>query len=108
MASHAIHPSATFLRFNLGTPSDSAILLAGPSNAGLSEPGQGALLSLGHATAALLAYEESDAPLTAYVKQRMELMAMAFTLQEIIDAACETFVEVEKQLDQEIKSEQAV
>ncbi len=57
MASHAVHPSATFLRFSLGAPSDSPILLAGVSNVDLFDPGQGALLSLGHATAALLTYD---------------------------------------------------
>jgi hypothetical protein len=106
MASHAVHPSATFLRFNLGAPSDSPILLAGPSNAGLAEPGQGALLSLGHATAALLTYDGSDAPLTSYIQQRMEMIAMVLALNEIIGSACETFAKVEEQLDKEIKSEQ--
>jgi len=105
MASHAVHPSATFLRFNLGTPSDSPVLLAGPSNSGLSEPGQGALLSLGHATSALLTYDGSDAPITTYLQQRMELMAMVMALQETITAACDTFAKVEEQLDKEIESE---
>jgi hypothetical protein len=106
MASHAVHPSATFLRFNLGTPSDSPVLLAGPSNSGLSEPGQGALLSLGHATSALLTYDGNDnVPITAYLQQRLGLIAMVLALNETITAACDTFAKVEEQLDREIESE---
>lgn len=110
MASHAVHPSATFLRFNLGTPSDSRILLAGPSNSGLSEPGQGALMSLGLATAAFLTYDNSndDEDRSVFIRrasQRIGLIAMAIALNEIIQTACNIFVKIEKELDQEIIEE---
>jgi len=113
MASHAVHPSATFLRFNLGTRSDSRILLAGPSNSGLSDPGQGALMSLGHATGALLTYDNSEgneetSEFARRASQRMELIVMAFSLSEVIQAACETFVKIEKELEQEIIEENQV
>jgi hypothetical protein len=110
MASHAVHPSATFLRFNLGTPSDSPALLAGPSNSGLADPGQGALLSLGHTSAALLTYDNDsdDNETSAFlrcVSHRMGLIAMTLALNEFIHIACETFVKIEQQLQQEIIEE---
>jgi len=57
MASHAVHPSATSIRFILGLREKIPLILAGPSNADLADPGQGALLSLTNATAALMTYE---------------------------------------------------
>jgi hypothetical protein len=57
MASHAVHPSAAFVRSSLGSHEDIPVILAGPSNADLAEAGLGAVISLTKATAALLRYE---------------------------------------------------
>jgi hypothetical protein len=53
MASQNVHanPKGVFLK--LGLLSESQVLLAGPSNAGLADPGHGAALSLTQVTAAL-------------------------------------------------------
>ena len=102
MASHAVHPSATFLRFNLGMPPDSPIFLAGPSNAGLSEAGQGALLSLSLATAAFLTYDGHDeSSILAHIEHRMEIMALNMALSEIALMACDQFTKVEAELEKE-------
>lgn len=46
MASHNVHANPKGVFFKLGTLAESQVLLAGPSNAGLTEPGQCAALSL--------------------------------------------------------------
>ena len=55
MASDNVHANSHGAFYKLGVFSPGrAILLAGPSNMGLAEPGQGAALSLGQVTAALV------------------------------------------------------
>jgi hypothetical protein len=47
MASHNVHANPKGVFFKLGLLPDSQMLLAGPSNAGLADPGHGAAISLG-------------------------------------------------------------
>jgi hypothetical protein len=54
MASHAIHPNARGLFFDLGLGDDENLMLAGPSTRGLADPAMGASLSLYQTTIALL------------------------------------------------------
>jgi hypothetical protein len=55
MASHNVHANPKGVFFKLGLyPESSDILLAGPSNTGLADPGHGAAISLGQITVALL------------------------------------------------------
>jgi hypothetical protein len=51
MASHPVHANPKGVFFRLGLMSESQILLAGPSNAGLADPGQCAALSLSQVSA---------------------------------------------------------
>lgn len=104
MASHAIHPSATFLRFNLGNEPDSLVLMAGPSNADLAEAGQGAMLSLSNATAALLTYRPASESLDN-VKHQAAMSVMTLTLAELSNAAARDFIEAHQQLEEEIRAE---
>lgn len=53
MASHNVHANPKGVFFKLGMLTESQVLLAGPSNAGLTEPGQCAALSLAQVSAAL-------------------------------------------------------
>jgi hypothetical protein len=53
MASHNIHANPKGVFFKLGLMQESDILLAGPSNAGLSDPGQGAAISLAQVSTTL-------------------------------------------------------
>jgi hypothetical protein len=46
LASHNVHANPKGVFFKLGTLAESQVLLAGPSNAGLADPGHGAAISL--------------------------------------------------------------
>jgi hypothetical protein len=53
MASHSVHANPKGVFFKLGLIDEMELLLAGPSNAGLADPGQGAAISLLQASAPL-------------------------------------------------------
>lgn len=53
MASHPVHANPKGLFFQLGLLRESQILLSGPSNAGLVDPGHGTAISLAQVSAAL-------------------------------------------------------
>jgi len=59
MASHNVHANPKGVFFRLGLLAESQVLLAGPSNAGLADPGHGAALSLARVTAALAGLQQS-------------------------------------------------
>jgi hypothetical protein len=72
MASHAIHPNARALFFDLGLGDDENLMLAGPSTGGLADPGMGATIALYQATVALLNERpDIDELVTMLVLQRM-------------------------------------
>jgi hypothetical protein len=117
MASHAVHPSATSIVFNIGmsmkTPHP--VIIAGPTNAGLADPGHGALLSLANATAALvpIGLELSADEMGEYGPTKdnnvglptnhanLELLALIRTLLEITDRAGDAFISIHRQLEAE-------
>jgi hypothetical protein len=59
MASHPVHANSKGIFFKLGLLNETPILLAGPSNAGLFDPIQGAALSLIQVTSSLLTLQTS-------------------------------------------------
>jgi hypothetical protein len=72
MASHAIHPNARALFFDLGVGDDENLMLAGPSTRGLADPGWGATVALYQATVSLLNERpDIDELVTMLVLQRM-------------------------------------
>jgi hypothetical protein len=72
MASHAIHPNARALFFDLGVGDDEDLMLAGPSTRGLADPGMGATIGLYQATVSLLNERpDIDEVVTMLVLQRM-------------------------------------
>ena len=92
-ASHNIHAGAKSLKFRLGLFQDSSksdLLLAGPSNYGLADPGQDAAISLNQITFCLLASKPS-----------MERLITIKTMHKIVDEICEAFVEVQFQIEKE-------
>lgn len=59
MASHAVHSNPKAILFNLALEPGQDLLLTGPSSLGLSDPGDGAAISLYQLTVALLAMHPS-------------------------------------------------
>jgi len=93
LASHNIHAGAKGLNFRLGLFQDSPkskLLLAGPSNYGLADPGQGAAMSLNQITVCLLTSKPS-----------MERLIIVTTMLQIVNEICEAFVEVQFQIERE-------
>lgn len=72
MASHAIHPNARGLFFDLGVGDDEELMLAGPSTRGLADPGMGATIALFQTTVSLLSERSDiDEVVTMLVLQRL-------------------------------------
>lgn len=92
MASHAVHPNARGLFFDLGLSSEENLLLAGPSTRGLADPGMGMCIALNQTTVALLGERpDVDEVVTMLVLQRF-LPAIEEALLEA-DAAHEAEVQ---------------
>lgn len=104
MASHAIHPSATSIRFGLGTRENTPVILAGPSNVDLTEPGRGALVSLTLATASLLSYQGHLDTFQSF-EPSLSLGATIQALNTLVDLAIKAFMEADQKLESEIRSE---
>jgi hypothetical protein len=91
------------------------VIIAGPTNVGLADPGHGALLSLANATAALvpigleLSAEEMGESGPTKDKNvglptnlaNLELLALIRTLLEITDRAGDAFISIHRQLEAE-------
>jgi hypothetical protein len=58
LASYNVHANPKGVFFKLGMLAESQVLLAGPSNAGLADPGHGAAISLSRVTAALVELQQ--------------------------------------------------
>jgi hypothetical protein len=86
MASHHIHSSPKSILFKLGlTQLNPEVILAGPSNAGLADPGQGMAISLNQINNVLLVIKPS---LMGLISQTI----MSRWVEEI----CEEFIKVHK------------
>lgn len=68
MASHSIHANPKGVFFQLGLLRESDVLLAGPSNAGLTDPGHSAAISLAQVSAVILTL---SATLDSIVKMKV-------------------------------------
>lgn len=90
MASYGVHPAAKGSYFDLGLMGDSRTLLAGPSNAGLADPGHHALISLVQCS-------------LAFVQSRWDLRAMieALLLIRLVDEAGAAFLAAHNKLRQD-------
>jgi hypothetical protein len=100
MASHPIHSNAQGLSFDLGRIGDQNVLPAGPSNAGLADPGSMALTSFYHCTEILLLRQQyADEPdlRELFVKG----LVARNVLQEFVDEARQAFLVAHQQLVKE-------
>lgn len=90
MASHGVHANPKGILFDLGLPDTAEdILLAGPSNTGLADPGQCAAISLCHATVALLIHAPS-----------VEGIVTLRVLMQMADDAREAFMEAHHRVEE--------
>ena len=87
MASHAAHAGAKSIRFSLGLIEPSPLLLAGPSNAGLADPGQCTAISLANLTAIFLNHKLDQQPL----EDAAQAVAALMTIQTFVDECCAAF-----------------
>lgn len=89
MASHNVHANPKGVFFKLGMLAESQVLLAGPSNAGLADPGHGAALSLSRVTAALVGLQQPPT-----LDNNIALLMMV----QLVDEIGEAFGQAHKRL----------
>lgn len=95
MASYNVHANPKSVFFKLGlSPDGPDILLAGPSNMGLADPGQLAAISLGQITVALLT-----------TKTDIDRLVTSRILMELMDEIGREFVETQMILEEDGLSE---
>ena len=88
MASHNVHANPKGVFFRLGTKGESQVLLAGPSNAGLADPGHGAPLPLARITVALAGLQQPTLD---------NNVALQITVQ-LVDEIGEAFIQAHERL----------
>jgi hypothetical protein len=88
MASHSVHANVKAIRFSLALAPDQDLLLTGPSNLGLTDPGHGAAISLGQTTIAMLGLHPS-----------MDSLSMSRVIVLFMDEIGEAFLKAEQRLD---------
>ena len=94
MAAHPIHANPKGITFDLGLPGKSKeLLLTGPSNTGLADPGQLTAISLNHINVALLGTRTS--------LDSLRILLMTNLLVEDIK---NKFLEVHKMTESMVKS----
>ena len=90
MASANVHPNPKGVFFKLGLIGETDILLAGPSNAGLADPGHGAAISLMHVSAAL-----------GTIQPTADSLVGLQILARLVDEIGKAFLEAHKQLEKD-------
>lgn len=86
MASHTVHAGTKSISFSLGVIKPSSLLLAGPSNAGLSDPGQSTAISLASLTVTLLTHKPSATEPNAV--DATETATVLSTIQTFVQECC--------------------
>jgi hypothetical protein len=99
LASEAIHASAKGVIFDVGNL-EKNLLLAGPSNAGLADPGSMALTSFGRCTTVLLCYTRYSSELELLETYAKSIVASQI-MHELLEEANQAFLEVHQQLMRE-------
>jgi hypothetical protein len=115
MANHAIHATSNSLRFNMGVIAGSEVILAGPSNGGLADPGQNTLLSLASASTVLISCGLRIGNAGARLPKEMllrssrvvSLMAQVQTLSDLAVAAAQEFITAHRRLEAEERERRA-
>lgn len=104
MASHTVHAGAKSIRFSLGVIEPSSVLPAGPSNAGLADPGQCCALSLASLTATLLSHRLAG---DNTVEESLECSAVLLTIQTFVKECCDSWAEADAKLKADDKRHRA-
>lgn len=95
MACHNIHSGSMGIKFTLGLVQNSSkdsLLLAGPSNFGLADPGQGMAISLLQINTCLLT-----------LRPTLDLLITIKAMQKLVDELCLAFCTVQSQIEEEEK-----
>lgn len=98
MASHNVHSGPKGIRFRLGLLERQLrrpLLLAGPSNYGLADPGQGAAISLAQTTTCLLS-----------IKPTIERVSIMNAIMRLVEETNLAFYEVQVQIQKEVLENQ--
>lgn len=90
MASHNVHANPKGLFFKLGLFDEVDVLLAGPSNAGLTDPGHSAAISLMHVSVA-----------QGMIRPNLDSLVGLQMLRKLTDEIGEAFFRVHLQLEEE-------
>ena len=108
MANHAVHATSNSIKFNLGGNDYKQLILAGPSNGGLADPGHGSLISLMRATSTLMSCAirmtpslDSDANAFSVSSTAWGMVAELKTLAKFVDEAGHAFLAADKQIKKE-------
>lgn len=89
MASDNVHPNSHGAYYRLGlTSHQNNVILAGPSNAGLADPGHSAAVSLHQITVVLLGTRSS-----------FDCIVVSMILQKLVDEIGEAFLEVHREVE---------
>lgn len=108
MASHPIHAGMRGLTWNLETPLGN-MLAAGPSDAGLADPGHAALISLNHLNAALLVgqgQEVQEHGEESLVDQAYAVIAVQ-ALTKLVDLAGSDFLRAHRKIERRIRKKRS-
>jgi hypothetical protein len=106
LASEAIHASPKGMMFDVGNL-DRNLLPAGPSNAGLADPGSMALNAFHRCTAHLLLYQHYfDKPGLREI--HLQSLVACQVMQELLEEANQAFLETHQQLMREERDRQAL
>ncbi len=89
MASNPVHPNVHGSLFDLGVVDGREVLLAGPSNAGLADPGHATCISLMQTTVCLLNH-----------KVEVEGVAAMLALQQLLSRVGDAFLAAHERLDE--------
>ncbi|MEZ4702946.1 MAG: DUF5677 domain-containing protein [Rhodothermales bacterium] len=94
MAGHSVHANPKSLSAQIGLIDSESVLLAGPSNYGLADPGQATANSLALSTVSILTYVGD-----------IDFLAVSQELMDLAKATNEMFVATQKQIEQEEEDE---
>jgi hypothetical protein len=94
LANHGIHSGSTGAIHVIDFYGHGRVMLAGPSNSGLADPANGALIALHQVTAALLIHAVSTPP-------NAEDIITVKAIQVILDHTQKAFLEIHSALEEE-------
>ena len=104
LSSQGVHANARGITWNIQSLTDTDVVWAGPSNAGLADPAQCSLLALVDATDVLMAYavgELSDSADATTITNQSIALVRHRVIHLLMDHAIQALVEVDEQQEAE-------